>query len=853
MPVEAPPAPPRPAFVPPAPDVTVQLEIGDFIDRLPPNFLQPGPFDRKKKVEFQAAELYSDLSKGRASVPASVIYQHCPEIFARPVSDTEDTEISLQLQKLVEQIGMALNTRTDQEQEENVGEIETPFLQVAMEDNARLPTAVGSTAGAIRPPAGLASAAPFRPTGEPSPEVNGETVTVRPNRPGHISTISPVKPPAEVPPPAVAAPTAATAGPIIPGNRPPSTVRASVAGGKIRLSGPAVVNRIAPAPGGGQPPAPPSGPGVHARAHSQRITLPTQALVPPTSPSHQVSKKTARIQIPPISLKTPGANSTPRPPSVPAPPTAVPGAEPMPNFRPNVGKEAIPPISFRSSPPPPSVKPVPHSFAPPRPPAFPPPAFPAAPAPVPAAPAPAPVDDRKIELGLAAVLRSLPSSMLAVEPSAVPDEVRFSLPFELVEPQLSHGRVSIPRETFIKALPEMHRQVLSADDPVADIPLPLQEVFQNLPSNALSLRQDQVKEETGVHYPTPFSEKAAEDAQRFATSAPVPPPETETPAPEAVTEEIHALEAVAEAPTSDVANAVSAPEPHDDSTADTVTDLSLDALQTPLPASDAELPADPSPTPARDVPLDLEDTPTAESPALTPEVAEATPVEARGESAVEAVRPDEMPEAETAPTEAAIETPASVSATIPAHFAAKSPTEMLEAPVAPVEEKTAQPAVAAPVAHAPIAGAAAPVHQTIPPQDNALQTVFMTEDNLDAKSIVKLVCTLPSVTGCAVMFEDGLRLAGNFPNGDTEGFSAMAAPFYKKAVRFVSELELGSVQTLTLHTDNGLLSFFMHDNICVSVRHTGRGFLPGVREKLEIVTRELARMYSTAKPNLHPE
>ena len=38
----------------------------------------------------------------------------------------------------------------------------------------------------------------------------------------------------------------------------------------------------------------------------------------------------------------------------------------------------------------------------------------------------------------------------------------------------------------------------------------------------------------------------------------------------------------------------------------------------------------------------------------------------------------------------------------------------------------------------------------------------------------------------------------------------------------------------------------MHDDICVGVRHSNRGFMPGVREKLEIVVRELARMYSSA-------
>ena len=50
--------------------------------------------------------------------------------------------------------------------------------------------------------------------------------------------------------------------------------------------------------------------------------------------------------------------------------------------------------------------------------------------------------------------------MLAVEPSAVPDAARVSLPFALIEPQLSLGRVSVSRDVFVEALPEAHRQVL---------------------------------------------------------------------------------------------------------------------------------------------------------------------------------------------------------------------------------------------------------------------------------------------------------------------------------------------------------------------------------------------------------
>ena len=131
--------------------VTVSLEVGDFFDRLPPGYVQTGHVDRHRRVDFHASEVYSDLTKGRASVPASVIYQKCPELFSRPVTDEEDTEVSLPLQKLVEQLSQAFQTRTDQVAEENVGEIETPFLQVAMEDSARLPKAAGTTAGRAPP------------------------------------------------------------------------------------------------------------------------------------------------------------------------------------------------------------------------------------------------------------------------------------------------------------------------------------------------------------------------------------------------------------------------------------------------------------------------------------------------------------------------------------------------------------------------------------------------------------------------------------------------------------------------------------------------------------------------------
>ena len=102
------------------------------------------------------------------------------------------------------------------------------------------------------------------------------------------------------------------------------------------------------------------------------------------------------------------------------------------------------------------------------------------------------------------------------------------------------------------------------------------------------------------------------------------------------------------------------------------------------------------------------------------------------------------------------------------------------------------------------------------------------------------------------MFGDGLRLAGNFPSeSQAEGFSAMAPPFFKRAKNFTIESGIGTLQAFTIYTDGSPCSFLMHEDICLAVRHSGRGFMPGVREKLEIVVRELARMYSSAPADTH--
>jgi predicted regulator of Ras-like GTPase activity (Roadblock/LC7/MglB family) len=126
-----------------------------------------------------------------------------------------------------------------------------------------------------------------------------------------------------------------------------------------------------------------------------------------------------------------------------------------------------------------------------------------------------------------------------------------------------------------------------------------------------------------------------------------------------------------------------------------------------------------------------------------------------------------------------------------------------------------------------------------------LQALFMTEEHLDAKNIVKHTSRLPGISGCLLMFADGLPIAGNLPEGfSQDAFGAIIPRFMGKVQDYSRDLRLGTIETVTIHTQKGPVSFFMHDKVCMALLHSKSRFLPGVREKLAVVVREVSQMYA---------
>jgi len=133
------------------------------------------------------------------------------------------------------------------------------------------------------------------------------------------------------------------------------------------------------------------------------------------------------------------------------------------------------------------------------------------------------------------------------------------------------------------------------------------------------------------------------------------------------------------------------------------------------------------------------------------------------------------------------------------------------------------------------------------PLRTPLQVALDTDAKLDAKGVVALVNKIPGVKACAIHFGDGLSLAGSLPSSlESEGLCAMAPSLLQRLENHLVDTKLGQLRGMTLSCTKGVVTFFMHENLCLSALHADLD-LPGeTREKLGRIVHELSRKYSHA-------
>ena len=130
----------------------ISLDLREVVHQVPNGWIRPvSEAEAGRRVLLKAAELEKGMSNGRPTVSLTSIYKQVPEIFLQPVPDAENSQVPLPFNKVLEQF-TGLQTRADQQRDQVVPQVETPFLRVTLEDNSKFGTKFGPIETSDAPP-----------------------------------------------------------------------------------------------------------------------------------------------------------------------------------------------------------------------------------------------------------------------------------------------------------------------------------------------------------------------------------------------------------------------------------------------------------------------------------------------------------------------------------------------------------------------------------------------------------------------------------------------------------------------------------------------------------------------------
>jgi predicted regulator of Ras-like GTPase activity (Roadblock/LC7/MglB family) len=176
---------------------------------------------------------------------------------------------------------------------------------------------------------------------------------------------------------------------------------------------------------------------------------------------------------------------------------------------------------------------------------------------------------------------------------------------------------------------------------------------------------------------------------------------------------------------------------------------------------------------------------------------------------------------------------------------AEEDAKRFNVPATPVAKPVVPEPVTVAIEEIAAADTAAPTEVSDRPLRTPLQVALDTDEKLDAKGVVAQINKIPGVKSCAILFGDGLSLAGTLPAElETDGLCAMAPSLMQRIENHLVDTKLGMIKGMTLSCTKGAITFFMHENLCLAALHASLDLPTETREKLARVIHELSRKYS---------
>jgi hypothetical protein len=187
--------------------------------------------------------------------------------------------------------------------------------------------------------------------------------------------------------------------------------------------------------------------------------------------------------------------------------------------------------------------------------------------------------------------------------------------------------------------------------------------------------------------------------------------------------------------------------------------------------------------------------------------------------------------------------PASLPAAAPASHEMPPTLE----PATPVSPVLPEPPARAPVAHMPQDQPTGPIEDLsfgcqVDQQQIVLRALFGTGRTFTPQDIADACAALPGLKACAILSGGPPLVSGGLAPEEATAFCGSVAKTRASLASLAESMGLGSGGNFTLRTDQGVRSFFLDSGLCLAVWHDQPLFSGGTREKLILITQELAKL-----------
>jgi len=126
--------------------------------------------------------------------------------------------------------------------------------------------------------------------------------------------------------------------------------------------------------------------------------------------------------------------------------------------------------------------------------------------------------------------------------------------------------------------------------------------------------------------------------------------------------------------------------------------------------------------------------------------------------------------------------------------------------------------------------------------ESHLQTLLHTDERLSIHRVLDLCSQLPGIRDCILARDwEVVARSQRMDSLDPMKAGSQASGLIESIHEVSMKMGLGTVKAITLYSSEGPVSFLRDQDLCLLIRHSDpeRGFVPGVREKLQLILAEL--------------